>query len=158
MEIWKPIPFAPAYKASSFGNIIGVRGRLLYPTLTDRGYLVCDIHRIQYRVNRIICITFHGEPPTTEHHAAHKDNDRINNYESNLYWASPLENGRDLAASNHIKGTANCVNTLTEADVRFIRKLREEGWSVTDIHIEYFANLSYGTINHVTNNRTWRHV
>lgn len=158
MEEWKRVPFAPAYQASSFGRIIGVRGTLLYPTLNYANYLVCDLHRIQYRVNRIICWTFHGEPPSDTHQAAHRDNVRVNNHKDNLYWATPHENGEDLSKSGHIKGIMNCCAVLDEEDVKLIRRLREDGYSIADIHRDYFSHTSYATIQHAAIGRTWRHV
>lgn len=158
MEKWLPIPFAPKYQASSEGRILGVYGKIMTPCLTERGYLVLDLHKRQYRVNRIICWTFHGEPPSDLHHAAHRDNNSVNNREENLYWATPWENGQDLKASDHIKGQANCRNVLVEKDVELIRRLRDEGWTVAEIHRQYFPMLCSPTIYHAANGRTWSHV
>ena len=83
---WRDIPFANGYLASFDGRVLGLRKTVLNPTETDRGYLVCDLHKKQYRLNRIICLTFHGNPPTFEHQAAHKDSDKRNNWVDNLYW------------------------------------------------------------------------
>ena len=157
-EEWRMIPFAPEYQASSHGRIIGKRGTILKPTVNYAMYLVLDLNAIQYRVNRVICHTFHGPPPSGIHHAAHKDNDRLNNYAHNLYWATPSENGLDLMKSNNIKGQANCVNVLIEEDVKFIRQLRSQGVSVSAIHRNHFSHLSRATISHAATGRTWRHV
>jgi len=157
-EEWLPIPFATNYMASTGGRIKNSRGKILRPSVNHGMYFVCDLNRTQYRVNRIICHTFHGPPPSEIYHAAHKDNDRLNNAKDNLYWATPKQNGEDLAQSNNIKGVANCCNALTEDDVRLIRKLYSEGCKIWYIWLDYYNHLSYATIRHAAVGRTWRHI
>lgn len=154
MEIWKPIPFAPLYKASSEGNIMNLRGKLMRTTENYAGYLVCDLHKKQFRVNRIICITFHGDPPTKYHHAAHKDSNRRNNRENNLYWATPQENGRDLKLSGH---AYSGLTALTIDQVRYIKEQHAQGKRIVRL-AEEFPNVCYATISHIVNGRTWKNV
>lgn len=156
-EIWRIIPFAPRYLASSKGNIMGLRGTLLRPRENYRGYLVCDLHKIQYRVNRVICQTFHGEPPTSEHHAAHKDNNKRNNREDNLYWATPQENSDDLSASGVNKGVNAWRAYLTEDEIRYIRAEHAKGYKIIDIANE-FPQVCYATISHIVHRRTYKDV
>jgi hypothetical protein len=156
-EIWKPIPFAPQYQCSSFGHIIGKRGSLLNPTVSDRGYLVCDLHKRQYRVNRIVCTTFHGEPQTSLHQAAHKDSNKANNHSDNLYWATPLENAADLKATNKNNGENSFAAKLTEVQVIEIRKQHAEGYSIVLIAKD-FPEVGYAAISHIIHRRCWRHI
>lgn len=156
-EIWKPIPFALNYEASNLGFIITAQGRLLRPVLTGKGYFVCDLNRKQYRVNRIICWTFHGAPPTLQHHAAHKNNDSTNNEASNLYWATALENARDLDATGKNKGINSQAAILTEADVFKIRQLRADGVKAIRIS-EMFPDVTYPTIQAIIHRRSWKHL
>lgn len=156
-EEWRQVPFALAYQASSLGRLIGVRGRIMRPTETDRGYFVCDLHKIQYRVNRIICTTFHGNPPSDAHQAAHKDNIRQNNEASNLYWATPLQNGDDLRKTDNMKGEMCAVSALTDADVRYLRAEHAKGIRIAELAREY-PHLAASTISHATLGRTWTHV
>lgn len=157
MEIWRSIPFAPTYKASSYGNIKGIYGKLMRPSENYAGYLVLDLHKKQYRVNRIICRTFHGEPPSIEHHAAHKDSDKRNNNEANLYWATPLENAADLSLTGHNQGSNSCASILKEADVIEIRKLYQEGYRLVDI-ASFYPQVEYVNISAIVHRRSWRHL
>jgi hypothetical protein len=46
-------------------------------------------------LNRLVCLSWHGLPPTPQHHAAHWDGNHWNNNEQNLRWATPIENEYD---------------------------------------------------------------
>lgn len=157
MEQWKPIPFAIKYQASSLGRIVGLRNKVLNPTLTDRGYYVCDLHRIQYRVNRIICITFHGDPPSDEHQAAHKDSDSANNEAENLYWATVLQNANDLHSTGKNIGENSGAALLKEKDVIEIRRLHSLGIKIVYIARDY-PQVSYPTISAIVHRRSWKHI
>jgi hypothetical protein len=136
---------------------MGLRAKLMNPTENHRGYLVLDLHKRQYRVNRIICTTFHGEPPTTSHEAAHKDYNKKNNREDNLYWATQQQNADDLSASGINKGTNAWRAYLTEDEVRYIRAEYDKGYRIADLARE-FPNLCYATISHVVHRRTYKDV
>lgn len=151
---WLVIPFAVNYQASSTGEIRNSKSRILNPTMTNRGYLVCDLNGVQYRVNRVICWTFHGAPPTLEHHSAHIDNIKYHNGKDNLYWATPLENSADLKAS----GNARYANKLEAEDVKHIRSLTIQGYSISSIHRHLYDHLSRATISHAALGRTWRQI
>lgn len=156
-EIWKPVPFALNYQASSLGNILSPRGKLLHPSLNHRDYLVCDLNKRQYRVNRIICTTFHGDPPTREHHAAHKDSDQLNNREDNLYWATPLQNAQDLLATGRNNGENAYKAVLKEAEILEIRQLHADGIWCRDISKKY-PQVSYENIQAIIHRRSWKHL
>lgn len=153
-EIWKPIPICSGYQASNQGRIIGRRGRILIPTKNYAGYLVFSMRAIQYRVNRIVCLTFHGDPPSSQHHAAHKDSDRQNNRADNLYWATPQENSNDLTKTGNLNGACG---VLSQDDVVIIKELYAKGQKIVRI-AEKYPHVGYGTISHIIHGRTWRHV
>lgn len=48
--------------------------------------------RLYLAVHRLVCLAFHGEPPTPEHQVNHKDGDKTNNAADNLEWVTPIEN------------------------------------------------------------------
>lgn len=156
-EIWKIVPFAPKYQASDLGRLIGKRNKIMNPTLTDRGYFVCDLNLIQYRVNRIICITFNGEPPSIEHQAAHKDSDSSNNRADNLYWATSLQNACDLAKTGRNNGENSGAALLKESEVLEIRRMHLTGMRMARI-VEHFPKVTYPTISAIVHRRSWKHL
>lgn len=102
---WRVIAEFPTYAVSDDGQVMRIAaghsspaGRVLKQN-TIHGYRYVGLSKgckvYSRRVNRLVCIAFHGDPPTTEHHAAHGDNDRCNNIVSNLRWATHSENMLD---------------------------------------------------------------
>lgn len=121
----QPIPFAPGYFASTDGHIIGKCGSVLAPYVRN-GYAYVLIYtgktRRKWRVNRVICETFNGPPPTSLHQAAHNDGDKSNNAPSNLRWATCKENFYDrFDHGTWPAGTKNGQAKLTEDQVKIIK-------------------------------------
>lgn len=159
-EEWRDIPDAPGYKASSLGRIRSGRSfKILNPTMTSRGYLVCEVFFVQKRVNRLVCAAFHGEAPSIAHHAAHKDGDKKNNVPENLYWATAMQNSQDLRAhGNQVRGSQVKISKLKEYDVKNILGMRKSGMTIRKIHREHFAFVSYAAVCHICTGRTWKHA
>jgi hypothetical protein len=135
-EEWRAIPGWPSYEASSLGRIRRVTrghgtwpGRVLKPTLNRRAnrYFLhlCDGSgaRKLCEVHRLICITFHGSPPSPKHEAAHWDGDSTSNTADNLRWATRVENEHDKRRHGRDNsGERNGSSKLTEEQVRQIRR------------------------------------
>jgi hypothetical protein len=49
-------------------------------------------HLAGERVHRIVCVAFHGPPPSNQHVVDHIDTNRANNRPENLRWLTRLEN------------------------------------------------------------------
>lgn len=136
MEL-RDIPGWPGYKASDEGRIYSYWGRG-----TDRGYrydreprrlaisyqisgryqkvvLVSpDGTHTNHRVHRLVCLAFHGEPPSPVHQASHKDDDHDNNRPDNLLWETNQENqSRRVANGIDDAGHRNSRALLTEDQV-----------------------------------------
>jgi hypothetical protein len=59
---------------------------------TDDGYRVVSLEGRLHYFARVVCATWHGQPPTPEHtHVMRIDGDRSNNRPENLKWATPGE-------------------------------------------------------------------
>jgi hypothetical protein len=143
-EVWKPIPFAPDYAASSYGRIrretpgrsrlasMAIPGRILRPgpqgewNGSRRRYLGVQIvfngKARKCSVHKAVAWAFHGPPPTARHVVAHNDGDGHNNRPENLRWATQAENLADRSVhGTHDRGERNVQSKLTEDDVRAIR-------------------------------------
>lgn len=96
-EDWKPIPMCKNMWASSKGRIKLETDKITFGGKQASGYLTVGVRRLdgtKYmgEVHRLICTTFHGNPPTKQHVVNHKDGDKHNNTPENLEWCTRREN------------------------------------------------------------------
>ena len=110
-EEWRIIAEFPDYAVSNLGNVrretpgYHKAAGDLVPQRITHGYAYVSLYSegtvYSRRVNRLVCIAFHGDPPHPDYHAAHNDGIRANNVASNLRWADRSSNMMD----KHIHGT-----------------------------------------------------
>lgn len=99
--VWRDIPGFSAYQASNLGTIrhkrIGRYSRL-YEVKTSLGsYLrvsaISDDGRFRSKeVHHLVCLAFHGEPPSEDHEVNHDDGNKHNNLPGNLEWSTRGDN------------------------------------------------------------------
>jgi hypothetical protein len=104
----------------------------------------------KFRVNIVVCETFHGPRPRDDMHAAHLDGDKRNNSASNLAWKTATENAADKIKH----GTYG--RKLTEDAVRQIRRERKDGARVADLAERY--RVSEHNIRMIIKGAIWKHV
>ncbi len=133
-EEWRPVEGWP-YEVSSFGSVRRIGGvkfnkkakKILAPCDNNRdGYLVVNLsdggRRLKVRINRLVCLTFLGKPPTQKHHAAHFDGNRSNNELVNLRWATAFENNADKIRHGRTrKGKIHPARRFSIQDILDIR-------------------------------------
>lgn len=181
IEIWKPVPgWEGLYEASSLGFIRsfdrvvlsisknGVRrtwtsrGRILRPSITRKGYLGLALSRPGERattreVHRLVCLAFHGPPPTDIHHAAHRNGKRTDNRAENLRWATPKDNQADQYAHGTRRlGESHPLAKLTNKQVREIRARATRGEMQADI--ARCLGVSQGQVSSIVLRQTWKHI
>ena len=184
-EEWRVIPGLDGYEASSLGRIRSMdvmtehvrkigphfrfrRGRIRQVHLAPAGYPQVGIcHgrdcvtgkkiRCNFAVHRLVCLAFHGEPPTELHEVAHNNGVRSDNRPENLRWASRSENFSDkLIHGTHARGTRNPSVKLTDEKVREIRQMITDGVGTTNIAKQF--GVAKGSIEHIRTRRNWGHV
>lgn len=131
-------------------------------TQTDRyGYRVvslsaCGVTKA-FGVHRLVCRTFHGEPPARGMHAAHIDGDKVNNIVENLRWATPAENNEDRRVHGvHPMGERLPHTKLTAQKVREIVTRSAAGEHYQALASEY--GVTGTAIRKIRSGRSWRHV
>lgn len=116
---WRDIPGYPGYQASDDGRLRSVdrvivdslcrtrhlRGRELSSYRDHDGYERVYVNGARL-VHRLICMAFHGSPASNDLQAAHRNGDNQNNMPSNLYWATPSQNIRDVVAHGRNRNAA----------------------------------------------------
>ena len=170
-EIWKPCPgFEGIYHVSSLGRVKRVvdgagrakAGAILKPGKNPKGYLavcLCQNGKQNTRyIHRLVCEAFHGPSPSAAHQAAHKDDDKKNNVDDNLYWATPEQNGGvDRRRHGKIMHGSKCgMAKLKDEDIPTIRAMRESGMLNREI-ADVFGVRPH-TISRIVSGVRWGHL
>lgn len=163
--MWKSHPDCFDYEVSQFGQVRRVvqsyRGKpvpyLLGQRSGNSGYLFVSLtlggKPRNVSVSRLVLRTFVGDPPSSKHHAAHNDGNKLNNILTNLRWASPSENQGDKREH----GTAFRPRFLTEDQVISMRReYADLDVSFRDIARKY--GVSVPTAHGVVVGRYWPHL
>ena len=109
------------------------------------------------KLHILVCTAFHGPRPFNTV-CCHRDDDKLNNVASNLYWGSIAQNAKDAIKNRRLKvGSDHHRSKITEQDVLAMRKLREEtGMTYTAIGQKY--GVGKRTARLAIQGHSWRHV
>lgn len=165
MEIWKIIPSAPEYAASSLGRIRRVipdqnrrKPRVLAQAINSTGRAqvsICSGGSIKSKkVHRLVCEAFHGPPPAGKAITCHKDGNPLNNRPENIYWGNYSDNGMDASIHGTIaRGARNGNSKLTENQARAIKS---DTRSSTIISRE--TGVHFSTVCRIRSGNAWKHL
>lgn len=174
IEEWRPIPGVEYYEASSLGRMRVLERRLpveypgkraftrFFPAKElsrwpmPNGYWVCSVEGRNTLVSRMVCIAFHGAPPSPKHEAEHLDGVRANNVPTNLQWATHKENeARKQEHGTSPLGERNAGALLKAADIVPIF----EAYLMADAPaVARQFGVDRGCIYSVVKRKTWAHV
>lgn len=81
------------YQVNQSGQVRNAKtGHVLIATIRSGGYYAVNIRGKAYHIHEIVCVTFHGQKPSTDHQVDHIDRNELNNHSSNLRWVTKEEN------------------------------------------------------------------
>ena len=169
-EEWKVIlGYDGAYEVSDLGRVRSWKNgkwgrreepRLMKMGLNDHGYwrvtLTRDGAMGYHLVHRLVLLAFVGEPPTTEHQAAHINGHPLDASLPNLYWATVAENGEDRARHGRLKGESHGNATLTEENV--IEAVRLHNLGLGDATVAKRLGVTRAAIGRIIRREGWTHV
>ena len=145
------------YKVSNLGRVFGKKGELKQ-RLNKDGYSLVTLgsgggdfarrgrRRRNFSVHRLVAICFIPNPNNLSE-VNHKDFDRTNNRVDNLEWLSHSDNVKYSATHNKQvisearQGVKNGRAKYTEEDVRLIRQMYSEGYTIMDIIVHFYPEL-----------------
>jgi len=158
-EVWLPVKVAPSYEVSSFGNVR--RGGKLLSFAQVHGYCLVTLSvsgkTKNWRVHRLVALTFLGDPLFPGAIVAHNDGNKNNNRLSNLRWASFSENEFDrVRHRTRTRGSSVHCAVLSEGDIPVIRHRIHAGERYNDIASDYGVSIS--TISLIKRKKIWQHV
>jgi len=86
-------------KYAGFGRKVRVDWYPLRGHRSGKGYstvsMCHDNQKVTHHVHRLVCMAFHGMPPTARHQTRHLDGNPENNQPNNLTWGTQYENWQD---------------------------------------------------------------
>lgn len=95
-------------------NWRGLGRRQLRAFPDQYGYLTVRLTgttgRHKVKVHRIVCLAFHGLPPTWKYEVRHLNGDKLDNRPSNLAWGTQLDNAADRERHGRTARGATCRN------------------------------------------------
>jgi len=133
----RPIPVSPNedYMAGDDGNIYSrtkyagfgrkdfVDWYVLKGHIKAKGYrsvsLCHENVKVTANVHRLVCMAFHGMPPTPTHQTRHLDGNPANNTPLNLAWGTQIDNWEDRKIHN--KPYSNATYKFTPEERSHIR-------------------------------------
>jgi hypothetical protein len=154
------IPGHPGYIATSEGHIyslhrslrrVGHMGAYGYEVITN------DQRDGTVGVHRLVCLAFHGLPPTKGHQARHLNGVKTDNRPENLAWGTFAENEADKelhGTSN--KGERNPRCKLKAEDIPRIRTMRADGATYKQC-AEAFG-VSQSNVRFICQRKSWGHI
>lgn len=165
----------PGYRFGSDGSVwsqwerhgrglirLGTTWKKLRGTVGSRGYVTIGLRGLKKTernllVHCLILEAFCGPCPEGLEARHFPDGTKTNNAISNLIWGTRSQNFQDKWPQGTMPhGESHPMTTLTETDIREIRRLREEGAYQTTLAKKF--GVTQGCIWNIINRKTWGHV
>jgi hypothetical protein len=182
-ERWKKIPGYQYYEASNLGRVrstdrlrpgryglILQRGRILKQGTINSGYRLVhfseDGIRTAHTVHRLVLAAFRGlDLDDPEVLGMHRDDDKSNNFLSNLRIGTTADNIEDKVKKGRARGNTstdrsgsrNSVALINEKIAKKIYLLaRDSSMTMKDIGAKF--GVTGATVGHILNRKQWVHA
>lgn len=154
--MWKKIDEDPRYWVSDNGAVKGTHGKALSQHRDRNGYLTVRIAGNTRRVHKLVAEAFLGPRPVG-YQVAHLDGNPANNGVENLTYCTAAENiGHKVGHGTMANGSRNGNSRLKESQVLEIKQRLASGELCSTIALDY--GVAEGTIDHIRQGRTWKHL
>lgn len=153
--------YEDVYEASNFGKIKRFGRGVLRPVFGPKGYGRVSLSRdgvtTNFKVSVLVLSAFCGPKPFPEAICAHNDGNPRNDFLTNLRWAYPVENSRDMDRHDtRCRGEDVFGAVLSEGDVRAILRRIRNGERNRPIAESYEVSIS--TVHLIRHGKTWKHI
>jgi hypothetical protein len=146
------------YLISEKGDIFNkVTNKFRKPQVDKDGYAVIYIGNTNYKIHRLVAITYLDNPNNLPQ-INHIDNNRMNNHYSNLQWTTQQLNIKHKVVSGRNPvGSESCRAKLTESEVLQIRSLYENT-KVSQKSLALKFGVSQMQICYIVTRKQWTHI
>jgi hypothetical protein len=174
-EIWKDIPSAPGWMASSLGRIrssqnVQMPNGGIKKLIVPATFGVFDPKKFRFKqsvfgktkwVAPLICEAFNGPKTSPEMQCMHMDEDSKNNIPKNLEWGTKVENHH---APKYLEGRREFMSqwwgTQIERSSKLtsnqIREIRASSGSCAEVGSLF--KITASNVSLIRRRKTWRHV
>ena len=141
VEVFRSIDGYDNYVVSSFGRVKNTKsGKVLKAGLVGNGYLNVVLYDDgvvkNHKIHRLVACAFINNPDNKEC-VDHKDNNKTNNYISNLRFATSKENSQNSSISS--RNTSGCKGIdWYKKNKKWRAKIMIDG---IQIHLGYYDNI-----------------
>ena len=159
VELWRDIPEFLGCKVSSWGRVMGPRGRLYKSRRRSSADIRCNVtlpikgtRGKTFLVSRLVMSAFIGD---SDLHVLHKDGNPNNNNIANLKYGTDADNWEDTKLhGTHLRATrARKGGKLDYTKVGEIRSRKAAGETYKKIAEDYGISQSY--VSTIVNDRRW---
>ncbi len=162
-EYWATYLDFTDYLISNYGRIKIVKTNKIKIQLkikNKKGYrcvrLLKKGHPYDFKVHRLVLLTFCGDPPSG-HIACHNNGNSLDNRLINLRWATSKENKKDQKEHcPSLDKNSKFYPKISENDILQIRSFLAYRGLNTKLALHY--GVTYRFIYDVRNYRTWKHI
>ena len=157
------------------GNTACLKGKYLKIHKTHAGYLYTvlskDGKRKAVPIHRLVLLAFIGPCPEGMQARHFPDNSKTNNRPENLSWATPKQNSADrefhgtlskgekhsrITKKFALRGTQLARSRFNDDQIREMRKLREQGWTLRRIAKKF--DYDHANVLRIVRREMWAHV
>lgn len=121
---------------------------------------IIDTHygiRCKRPVHQLVCEAWNGPAPSNEHIVCHRDDVKLNNVPSNLYWGTRLTNGNDSRINGRsVRGERVNTAKLNVGQVITIRQRAAAGEQNRALGFEF--GVPDTAISSIVRGKCWKHV
>ena len=122
-EAWKDLTVnGVTLGISSAGRIRGERGKVVYGSKTDSGYMRAEAGGRKFMVHRLVAEAFLPAPTYGQSQVNHLNNERLDNRVENLEWISPSDNSKHSA---YLRWKSVIASNLKTSEIRIFNSVKE---------------------------------